>query len=179
MIRSKLDEVFAMERMAPGGKFMAKDEARTAIFSVLEEHRALAPDQYQEILRFFLLDALDRNWKDHLLQMDYLKEGIGLRGYAQRDPKQEYKREGFELFEDLIFRIRENTMKALTHLRIEAVKQEELKHEEQEDVKYVGGNEPADKKPDTVRRVDPKVGRNDPCPCGSGQKYKKCCGKLA
>ena len=66
-----------------------------------------------------------------------------------------------------------------THLRIEAVKQEELKHEEQEDVKYVGGNEPADKKPDTVRRVDPKVGRNDPCPCGSGQKYKKCCGKLA
>jgi preprotein translocase subunit SecA len=179
MIRSKLDEIFAMERMAPGGKFMEKDEARAAILSVLEEHRSLAPDQYQEILRFFLLDALDRNWKDHLLQMDYLKEGIGLRGYAQRDPKQEYKREGFELFEDLIFRIRENTMKALTHLRIEAVKQEELKHEEQEDVKYVGGNEPADKKPDTVRRVDPKVGRNDPCPCGSGQKYKKCCGKLA
>ncbi|MDY0226514.1 protein translocase subunit secA [Desulfomicrobium apsheronum] len=179
MIRSKLDEVFAMERMAPGGKFIEKDEARTAILSVLEEHRAAAPDQYQEILRFFLLDALDRNWKDHLLQMDYLKEGIGLRGYAQRDPKQEYKREGFELFEDLIFRIRENTMKALTHLRIEAVKQEELKHEEQEDVKYVGGNDPADKKPDTVRRVDPKVGRNDPCPCGSGQKYKKCCGKLA
>ena len=179
MIRSKLDEVFAMERMAPGGKFIEKDEARTAILSVLGEHRAAAPDQYQEILRFFLLDALDRNWKDHLLQMDYLKEGIGLRGYAQRDPKQEYKREGFELFEDLIFRIRENTMKALTHLRIEAVKQEELKHEEQEDVKYVGGNEPSDKKPDTVRRVDPKVGRNDPCPCGSGQKYKKCCGKLA
>ncbi len=179
MVRSKLDEIFAMERMVPGGKFIGRDEARAAILSVLEEHRSLAPDQYQEILRFFLLDALDRNWKDHLLQMDYLKEGIGLRGYAQRDPKQEYKREGFELFEDLIFRIRENTMKALTHLRIEAVKQEELKHEEQADVKYVGSNEPTDKKPDTVRRVDPKVGRNDPCPCGSGQKYKKCCGKLA
>jgi preprotein translocase subunit SecA len=179
MIRSKLDEIFAMERMVPGGKFMEKADARAAIFSVLEEHRAAAQGQYQEILRFFLLDALDRNWKDHLLQMDYLKEGIGLRGYAQRDPKQEYKREGFELFEDLIFRIRENTMKALTHLRIEAVKQEELKHEEQDDVKYVGGSEPADKKPDTVRRVDPKVGRNDPCPCGSGQKYKKCCGKMA
>jgi preprotein translocase subunit SecA len=179
MIRSKLDEVFAMERMIPGGKFVERTDAKAAILSVLEEHRAAAPDQYQEILRFFLLDALDRNWKDHLLQMDYLKEGIGLRGYAQRDPKQEYKREGFELFEDLIFRIRENTMKALTHLRIEAVKQEELRHEEQEDVKYVGGSEPVDKKPDTVRRVDPKVGRNDPCPCGSGQKYKKCCGKLA
>lgn len=179
MIRSKLDEIFAMERMAPGGKYMDRPEARAAILSVLDEHRAAAPDQYQEILRFFLLDALDRNWKEHLLQMDYLKEGIGLRGYAQRDPKQEYKREGFELFEDLIFRIRENTMKALTRLRIEAVKQEELKHEEQEDVKYAGGGESADKKPDTVRRADPKVGRNDPCPCGSGQKYKKCCGKMA
>ncbi len=177
MIRSKLDEVFAMERMIPGGKFVEKADAKAAILSVLEEHRTAAPDQYQEVLRFFLLDALDRNWKDHLLQMDYLKEGIGLRGYAQRDPKQEYKREGFELFEDLIFRIRENTMKALTHLRIEAVKEEELKHEEQEDVKYVGPSEPVDKKPDTVRRADPKVGRNDLCPCGSGQKYKKCCGK--
>jgi preprotein translocase subunit SecA len=177
MIRSKLDEVFAMERMVEAGKFVEKDEARSAILGVLEEHRAAAPDQYQEILRFFLLDALDRNWKEHLLQMDYLKEGIGLRGYAQRDPKQEYKREGFEMFEDLLFRIRENTMKALTRLRVELVQQEELKHEEQDNVKYAGGGEPAETKPDTVRRVDPKVGRNDPCPCGSGQKYKRCCGK--
>ena len=178
MVRSKLDEIFAMERKVEAGKYIEKEDARAAVFEVLEEHKAAAPDQYQEVLRFFLLDALDRNWKDHLLQMDYLKEGIGLRGYAQRDPKQEYKREGFELFEDLLFRIRENTMKALMHLRIEIVRQEELKHEEQEDVKYAGSGDAApDKKPDTVRRVDPKVGRNDPCPCGSGQKYKKCCGK--
>ena len=177
MVRSKLDEIFALERRVEPGKYVEKDEARAAVLSVLDEHRAVAPDQYQEVLRFFLLDALDRNWKDHLLQMDYLKEGIGLRGYAQRDPKQEYKREGFELFEDLLFRIRENTMKALMHLRIEIVRQEELKHEEQEEVKYAGGSEPAETKPDTVRRADPKVGRNDPCPCGSGQKYKRCCGK--
>jgi preprotein translocase subunit SecA len=178
MVRAKLDEIFAMERTVEAGKYVERDEARAAILSVLEEHKAAAPDQYQEVLRYFLLDALDRNWKDHLLQMDYLKEGIGLRGYAQRDPKQEYKREGFELFEDLLFRIRENTMKALMHLRIEIVRQEELKHEEQEDVKYAGSGDAApDRKPDTVRRVDPKVGRNDPCPCGSGQKYKKCCGK--
>jgi preprotein translocase subunit SecA len=179
MVRSKLDEIFALERRVEAGKYVEKDEARAAVLSVLDEHRAAAPDQYQEVLRFFLLDALDRNWKDHLLQMDYLKEGIGLRGYAQRDPKQEYKREGFELFEDLLFRIRENTMKALMHLRIEIVRQEELKHEEQEEVKYAGGSEPAETKPDTVRRADPKVGRNDPCPCGSGQKYKRCCGKQA
>ncbi|NLW81416.1 MAG: preprotein translocase subunit SecA [Desulfovibrionales bacterium] len=179
MIRSKLDEIFALERVVEPGKFVEKEEAQARILSILDTHRAAAPDQYQEVLRFFLLDALDRNWKDHLLQMDYLKEGIGLRGYAQRDPKQEYKREGFELFEDLLFRIRENTMKALTHLRIEVVKQEELKHEEQDNVKYAGGSEPAESKPDTVRRADPKVGRNDPCPCGSGQKYKKCCGRQA
>ena len=179
MVRSKLDEIFALERVLEPGKFVEKDEARKLVASILEEHKRAAPDQYQEVLRFFLLDALDRNWKEHLLQMDYLKEGIGLRGYAQRDPKQEYKREGFELFEDLIFRIRENTMKALTRLRIEVVRQEELKHEEQDNVKYAGGSEPADTKPDTVRRADPKVGRNDPCPCGSGQKYKKCCGTQA
>jgi preprotein translocase subunit SecA len=178
MIRAKLDEVFAFERVVEAGKFVELDQARAAILSILDEHRAAAGAQYQEVLRFFLLDALDRNWKDHLLQMDYLKEGIGLRGYAQRDPKQEYKREGFELFENLLFRIRENTMKALTHLRLEVVHEEELKHEEQDEVKYVGG-EPEDAKPDTVRRADPKVGRNDLCPCGSGQKYKKCCGKQA
>jgi preprotein translocase subunit SecA len=126
-----------------------------------------APDQYQEILRFFLLDALDRNWKDHLLQMDYLKEGIGLRGYAQRDPKQEYKREGFELFEDLIFRIRENTMKALTHLRIEAVKQEELKHEEQEDVKYVGGSEPSTRSRTRCAASTPKSAATTPAPAAA------------
>jgi len=179
MIRSKLDEIFALERVVSGGQFVEKDAARAAILSILEEHRQAAPDQYTEVLRFFLLDALDRNWKEHLLQMDYLKEGIGLRGYAQRDPKQEYKREGFELFQDLIFRIRENTLKALTHLRLEVVNQEELKHEEQDNVKYAAGSEPEDKKPNTVRRDDPKVGRNDLCPCGSGQKFKKCCGKQA
>lgn len=179
MIRSKLDEIFALERVVSGGQFVEKDAVRTAILSILDEHRQAAPDQYTEVLRFFLLDALDRNWKEHLLQMDYLKEGIGLRGYAQRDPKQEYKREGFELFQDLIFRIRENTLKALTHLRLEVVNQEELKHEEQDNVKYAAGSEPDDKKPNTVRRDDPKVGRNDLCPCGSGQKFKKCCGKQA
>ena len=100
MVRAKLDEIFALERVRGSGVFVDKDDARAAILGILDELRLAAPDQYQDILRFFLLDALDRNWKDHLLQMDYLKEGIGLHGYAQRDPKQEYKREGFELFED-------------------------------------------------------------------------------
>ena len=166
-----------MERVREPGVFVEKEEARAAILGLLDELRAAATEQYQDILRFFLLDALDRNWKEHLLHMDHLKEGIGLRGYAQRDPKQEYKREGFELFEDLLFRIRENTLKALTHLRVEVVNQEELKHEEQENVKYAGSGDAAGRKPDTVRRTAPKVGRNEPCPCGSGQKYKRCCGR--
>jgi len=177
MIRSKLDEIFTLARVVEPGKFVDRETARSKILSILSGHAQAAPDQYQEVLRFFLLDALDRNWKEHLLQMDYLKEGIGLRGYAQRDPKQEYKREGFELFEDLLFRIRENTLKALTRLQIEIVNQEELKHEEQGEVKYASGEEAAKAKPETVRRVDPKVGRNDPCPCGSGLKYKRCCGR--
>jgi preprotein translocase subunit SecA len=108
--------------------------------------------------------------------MDHLKEGIGLRGYGQKDPKQEYKREGFELFQDMLFRIKENTLKALCHLRIETrVEEDEFKHKEQEDLQYAGGEEQPKKQP--IRRKTPKIGRNDPCPCGSGKKYKKCCGR--
>ena len=112
--------------------------------------------------------------------MDHLKEGIGLRGYGQKDPKQEYKREGFELFQDLLFRIKENTLRSLCHLRIEkAPAEEEFKHEEQEtDLKYAGSDSSGDSKKEPVRRKEEKVGRNDPCPCGSGKKYKKCCGKI-
>lgn len=175
MVRAKLEELFTLERAFPADQFVEQEDVRTYLLGILEQHRAGIGDQYQSLLRYFMLESLDRNWKEHLLQMDYLKEGIGLRGYAQRDPKQEYKREGFELFEGLLSRIRENTLTALAHVRL--VVEEELKHETQDNVQYQSGNEGADAKPETVRRTDPKIGRNDPCPCGSGQKYKKCCGK--
>jgi preprotein translocase subunit SecA len=109
--------------------------------------------------------------------MDHLKEGIGLRGYGQKDPKQEYKKEGFELFQELLYLIKENTFKALCHIRLEQVAKEELQHEETEQLQYSGGEDAAAEAPQPYKRKDRKVGRNEPCPCGSGRKFKKCCGQ--
>ena len=176
MVHSKLVEIFDITRVRPSTELPEREDAEKGVQEILEVLRQDAGEQYVEILRFFHLESLDRNWKEHLLNMDHLKEGIGLRGYGQKDPKQEYKREGFELFQDLLFRIKENTLRALCHLRIEkAPTEEEFKHEEQDDLNYAGG-ESGDLKKAPVRRKDDKVGRNDPCPCGSGKKYKKCCG---
>jgi preprotein translocase subunit SecA len=177
MIRSKLDEIFNLLRADHSTELPHREKAVEGIRSLLADLKKDAGDQYAEILRFFLLDSLDRNWKEHLLNMDHLKEGIGLRGYGQKDPKQEYKREGFSLFQDLLFRIKENTFQPLTRLQLQVVREEEFKHEEQKDLQYAGGEEPGQEKKAPVRRAAPKVGRNDPCPCGSGKKYKQCCGR--
>ena len=133
--------------------------------------------------RMFLLSTVDALWKDHLLSMDHLKEGIGLRGYAQKDPLKEYQREGFDLFSDLISRIKEESLKRLFHVKVQ---REEEGAERKEraaaprparvvlsrgDIKSAGKT--------TQKREGVKIGRNDPCPCGSGKKYKKCCGANA
>ncbi len=103
--------------------------------------------------------------------MDYLREGIGLRGYGQMDPKQEYKKEGFELFQEMLYLLKENTIKALTHIRFQEVSEEDLKHEDQtKDLRYSDSGEQTPRTP--YRRKGKKIGRNDPCPCGSGKKYK-------
>jgi preprotein translocase subunit SecA len=177
MVRSKLDEIFNLRRADHSKELPPREKAVEGIKSLLADLKKDAGDQYVEILRFFLLDSLDRNWKEHLLNMDHLKEGIGLRGYGQKDPKQEYKREGFSLFQDLLFRIKENTFQPLTRLQVQTVREEEFKHEEQKDLQYAGGEESAQEKKTPKRRSAPKVGRNDPCPCGSGKKYKHCCGR--
>ena len=152
------------------------EELNHSVRTVLDALKESAGQHYQEILRFFLLESLDRNWKEHLLNMDYLKEGIGLRGYGQKDPKQEYKREGFEVFQAMLFALRENALRNLCHLRLKKVEEEEFRHKEQDqNLNYVGSDkEEQEKTP--VRRDQPKTGRNAPCPCGSGKKYKKCCG---
>ncbi len=176
--RSRLEEVFDFRRFDEFADHLPdRETAGQWVHRILGELREQAPSHFVEILRYFLLDALDRNWKEHLNNMDHLRDGIGLRGYGQKDPKQEYKREGFELFQEMLYRIKENTLFALCHLRIKSeVQEKEFKHEENQDLKYAGGDtEPA--KPVTVKRDQPKVGRNDLCPCGSGKKYKKCCGK--
>ena len=126
-----------------------------------------------------MLQIVDNLWKDHLLGMDHLKEGIGLRGYAQKNPLTEYKKEGFEMFQYMMNRIQEEVTEYLFKIRIE--KEPELPREsgftrQQKMVEHRGASGETSK-PVTVRRDDKKVGRNDPCPCGSGKKYKKCHGK--
>ncbi len=175
---AKLKDVFALDRvMSLDGSIPTQDEAKQGVLTILDELKQNASDHYHEILRFFLLESLDRFWKEHLLNMDHLKEGIGLRGYGQKDPKQEYKREGFELFQELLFLIKESTLKSLCHIRLREVSEEQLQHQDQtEDLQLQGGDETAASQ-EPVKRSAPKVGRNDPCPCGSGKKYKKCCGR--
>ncbi len=175
---TKLDEVFNLSRiMDLRSSLPSRDEAQKGIQRILAELKENAGEYYQEIVRYFLLENLDRYWKEHLLNMDHLKEGIGLRGYGQKDPKQEYKKEGFNLFQETLYMIRENTLKALCHVRLETVAEQELEHEDKSDqLQYSGGGQEESGTKQPYRRKERKVGRNESCPCGSGKKYKKCCG---
>src|SRR6478735_5830058 len=123
--------------------------------------------------RQFSLTEIDEQWIEHLKTMDALREGIGLQGYGQKDPKKEYKRIGFDLFAEMMGRIQQNTVTKVfrVHIQREEEAVPAVKEKEREMA------EGAEAKGETVRRDKPKVGRNDPCPCGSGKKYKKCHGK--
>ncbi len=126
--------------------------------------------------RMIMLQVLDGLWRDHLLSMDHLKEGIGLRGYAQKNPLTEYKKEGFDLFSQMNHRMKEEIVQFLFKVQIvEGGEAVEAKQKPRKMVEHRGGDEQA--KPVTVKREGDKVGRNDPCPCGSGKKYKKCHGQ--
>jgi len=181
IVSSRLDEVFDLSRF-PGfsSTLPSREQSEAWIKEILDGLHASAPDNFQEILRYFILETLDRNWKDHLLSMDHLRDGIGLRGYGQKDPKQEYKREGFDLFRAMLYTIAEKSMSLICRLRIQKeVKEEEFQHKETAaDLEYQGPAVDAEaKKKQPVKRAAAKVGRNDPCPCGSGKKHKNCCGK--
>ncbi len=141
-----------------------------------EKEERLPPDMMREYERLVMLQVIDNQWKDHLLSMDHLKEGIGLRAYGQRDPLVEYKREGFEIFSAMMDRVEEDIVRYLFLLE-PAVQQEEKRVQRREQSYSYSAPDQEEKKPGkTVVRKDKKVGRNDPCPCGSGKKYKKCCG---
>jgi preprotein translocase subunit SecA len=128
--------------------------------------------------RMLMLQIVDSHWKDHLLAMDHLKEGIGLRGYAQRDPLVEYKKESYGLFEDLMSRIEEDTLRFLFLLQpVEEQKQaERIERRQRQQFTASSPGNGGDGATRQVKRDSPKVGRNDPCPCGSGKKFKKCHG---
>jgi preprotein translocase subunit SecA len=149
-------------------------------------------EELTRLEKFLLLDTVDRQWKDHLLSLDHLREGIGLRAYGQRNPLVEYKRESFDLFEEMWERIEDHVVKFLFHAEpVEDMQltrrgvRTTLSHPDAEGLaashaqQERAANTPVaapDARPITVRRTQPKVGRNDPCPCGSGKKYKRCHG---
>ncbi len=141
------------------------------------QEQAIGHKDFRHIERMVMLQTLDGQWKDHLLSMDHLKEGIGLRGYAQQNPLIVYKKEGFDLFSEMIERIKEETLGIL--YRIEVAKPEDisaLEAPKEQEMSFSGGGDGAPVKKKPVQRSSQKVGRNDPCPCGSGKKYKKCHG---
>ena len=131
--------------------------------------------------KLVLLQTLDALWKDHLLSMDHLKEGIGLRGYGQKNPLQEYKKEGFEMFEAMMGQFDADVVERVFTVQIarqEDVQQMEQQRRPQAQMTMSGGGaapQPVRTKPKTAQ-AEEKIGRNDPCPCGSGKKYKKCHG---
>jgi preprotein translocase subunit SecA len=133
---------------------------------------------FRNLERYVLLQNIDSMWKDHLLSMDHLKEGIGLRGYAQQNPLLIYKKEGYEMFADMMDRVAEETLGILFRIEIAAPQEiEQIQQRKEQDLVFSGSGdaEPPKRKP--VKRKEKKVGRNAPCPCGSGKKYKKCCGR--
>ena len=195
MVMARLRDVFNLDRVLPeAAPLPEREQTENLVQGILGRLKESAGESYRDIERYFLLEELDRCWKEHLRNMDALRDGIGLRGYGQRDPKLEYKREGFEMFQDMLFQIRESVFRALTRVRVQLVSPEEeearaaaerealareFRHrEEQGQLSYSGGSETESENPARKpARAAPRVGRNDPCPCGSGKKYKKCCGR--
>lgn len=145
---------------------------------MVEKEEVTGAEQMRGFEKWLLLNVLDHHWKEHLLAMDHLRQSVGLRGYAQKQPLQEYKRESFELFSGMIDKIREEAMITLHSVQIEQPEaMEQKKSKPKANVSYSRG-EDEDREPvETYKRDQPKVGRNDPCPCGSGKKYKQCHGK--
>ncbi|HWQ70285.1 MAG TPA: preprotein translocase subunit SecA [Patescibacteria group bacterium] len=174
---------------------LLRDSVEERVLKAYEERDAkFGPELARYLERMVMLQVVDGQWKDHLLAMDHLKEGIGLRGYGQKDPLIEYKREGFEMFEAMIDRIKQQTIEYL--YRVQVAPAEALAFAGAQAAPTGDGGDsdhPLRSQPESqpkpaerslrpaaatapIKVVGKKIGRNDPCPCGSGQKYKKCCG---
>jgi len=140
-----------------------------------DKEKEFGEDLMNYLMRVIMLQAIDVQWKDHLLAMDHLREGIGLRGYAQKDPIREYQREGYEMFVEMTSRIKMDILEKLCLIRIQRETEvDEIQKKQKQDYVMSRGESMAQSK--TVKHEGEKIGRNDPCPCGSGKKYKKCCG---
>ena len=186
-MRAQLDENMFADIINPNNYIGHKNEAALQImaqkcYDFLLEQYDQKMAQYDkelsnEIERHIVLEVLDIFWRRHLLSMDHLREGIGLRGYGQKNPKLEYKREGFAMFQDMMFSIYTEAVKRLFSVQVvtqEAVEKFEQKEQKKEAEVQKNTTAPTLEK-EPVKRSAPKVGRNDPCPCGSGKKFKQCC----
>ena len=165
--------VLSDEELKHGSKDDLIQRLKEEAVKVYEAKEAEFPeaDQIREVERIILLKVIDRKWMDHIDDMDQLRQGIGLQAYGQRDPVVEYKFAGFEMFDSMIDAITEETVKALTHIQIEQ------KVEREQVAKVTGTNKDETVAAKPKKREGRKVQPNDPCPCGSGKKYKMCCGR--
>jgi preprotein translocase subunit SecA len=148
---------------------------REQVRSVYEQREKLfGKEELEQLERFIILQIIDDKWVAHLQSMDSMKEGVGLRGYGQLDPLKEYQKEGFALFGELMDQIREETLSMLFRVQIVKQRSEQERKPKKKTLNLSHGGD--DSGPSTIRRKEKKIGRNAPCPCGSGKKYKKCCG---
>ena len=174
-------EVLATEDMSEMGRDGLRNELLEHVQQLFRHRQAereeqIGPELRSQLERSLVLQVIDHHWKDHLLGMDQLRDGIGLRGYGQKDPLAEYKREGFDMFAAMMDRIKSDSLERL--FKVQVVKGERPPIEDDADLPPQmtfnrGDGAPAQR---TVQRAQAKVGRNEPCPCGSGKKYKKCHG---
>jgi preprotein translocase subunit SecA len=196
-LRAAIKERFNFEPSVDETKIMERDALEEALWGDIEKiiearEAELSLPQLLFWTRRFFLQEIDERWIDHLKGMEALREGIGLRGYGQKDPKQEYKKEGFSIFGAMMASIGRNVCEKLFHIEVQDNAQQQQAQQQRakprRTIESGGGAEPraarGDGKPAAedgkpVRRDQPKVGRNDPCPCGSGKKYKKCHGAVA
>ena len=193
-LKEQLRLIFSFDADQEGVNFadIGPEEAKELIWPKLEakyeeKEVQLGVEAMHNLERYIMLNIVDAQWKDHLLALDHLKEGISLRGYAQKDPLVEYKRESFNLFEQMLDRINTETIRYLFNFQVQVtapVEQQLLERRRRQrrgrvaftkanETAFAGGEEEAAK---PVRNKGPRIGRNEPCTCGSGKKYKKCCG---
>ncbi|MEF2878281.1 MAG: preprotein translocase subunit SecA [Blautia sp.] len=161
------------ERIKGMKKNQVKQKLKEEAVKLYEEKEAEFPEaeQLRELERVILLKVIDQKWMDHIDDMDQLRQGIGLQVYGQRDPKVEYKLQAYEMFDGMIGAIQETTLRLLYHVRLE----QKVEREQVAQVTGTNKDESGPKKPQ--QRAEKKVYPNDPCPCGSGKKYKQCCGR--
>ncbi|HVG34137.1 MAG TPA: preprotein translocase subunit SecA [Pyrinomonadaceae bacterium] len=190
----QLDSIYDFDADAEGVDFAnsTSEEIESAIWEKLKAKYAVKEEQIgveamRTYERIIMLNIIDAQWKDHLLSIDHLKQGIGLVGYGQKDPLVEYKKQSFDLFQEMLDRIDQSTIRSLFNLQVVTEQAPEQLQQRRpprrpSSLTFTGPNQGATAageeaaKTKTVTRDQPKVGRNEPCPCGSGKKYKKCCG---